>query len=83
MFIAGLFAAPAARAGLTVDIHLYHDNFGYYFYPYLNANTNLPGFPDGIYEIASPQIPTNGSRLIYQATNNTISGCYNGDYCDE
>ncbi len=28
-----LFAVPAARAGLTVDIHLYHDTYGYYFYP--------------------------------------------------
>ena len=33
IFAAGLFAAPTARAGLTVDIHLYHDNYGYYFYP--------------------------------------------------
>ncbi len=73
------FGLPAARAGLTVDVHLYHDNFGYYFYPYLNSNTNLPDFPNGIYQIASPQIPTNGSRLIYVATNNTISECYNGD----
>jgi Concanavalin A-like lectin/glucanases superfamily len=73
IFAAGLFAAPAARAGLTVDIHLYHDTIGYYFYPYLNANTNTPGFPNGNYMIASPQIPTNGSQLQYQATNNTLS----------
>ena len=64
---------PAARAGLTVDIHLYHDTYGYYFYPWLNANTNTPGFPDGNYLIASPQIPNNGSQLQYQATNNTLS----------
>ena len=79
IFAAGLFAAPTARAGLTVDIHLYHDDFGYYFYPYLSANTNLPDFPDGIYQIASPQIPTNGSRLVYQASGGGITGCYNGD----
>ena len=66
------FGSPAARAGLTVDIHLYHDNYGYYFYPWLNANTNAPGFPDGNYLIASPQSPTNGSSLQYQATNNTL-----------
>ena len=59
--------ALPARAGLTVDVHLYHDNFGYYFYPYLSANASLPNFPTGIYQIASPQIPANGSRLIYQA----------------
>lgn len=76
---ASLLIAGSARAGLTVDVHLYHDNFGYYFYPFLSANTNLPDFPTGIYQIASPQIPTNGARLIYQATNNTISGCYNND----
>ncbi|HEY3931940.1 MAG TPA: LamG domain-containing protein [Verrucomicrobiae bacterium] len=66
---------PTARAGLTVDIHLYHDTFGYYFYPYLSANTNTPNFPNGYYEITSPQYPTNnslGSQLQYQATNNTI-----------
>jgi hypothetical protein len=76
---AGMFAAGSARAGLTVDVHLYHDTFGYYFYPYLSANTNLPNFPTGIYQIASWQIPTNGSRLVYQATNNTISECYDND----
>ncbi|HXR04323.1 MAG TPA: LamG domain-containing protein [Verrucomicrobiae bacterium] len=65
--------APSARAGLTVDVHLYHDTIGYYFYPWLNANTNAPDFPNGNYMIASPQIPTNGSQLQYQATNNTLS----------
>jgi concanavalin A-like lectin/glucanase superfamily protein len=68
-----LLVAPPARAGLTVDIHLYHDTYGYYFYPWLNANTNLPDFPTGYYMIASPQIPANGSQLQYQATNNTLN----------
>jgi hypothetical protein len=76
---------PTARAGLTVDIHLYHDTYGYYFYPWLNANTNLPDFPTGNYEIASPQIPTGGSQLQYQATNNMLNytgggGNYYGDF---
>src|SRR5277367_460020 len=76
---------PTVRAGLTVDIHLYHDTYGYYFYPWLNANTNLPDFPTGNYEIASPQIPTGGSQLQYQATNNTLNfigggGNYYGDF---
>ena len=26
----------AARAGLTVDIHLYHDSWGYYFWFFQN-----------------------------------------------
>jgi len=80
-----LLSAPPARAGLTVDIHLYHDSYGYYFYPWLNANTNTPNFPTGNYMIASPQIPTNGSQLQYQATNNTLNfitggGNYYGDF---
>src|SRR5208282_509636 len=74
-----LLFAPPARAGLTVDVHLYHDTYGYYFYPFLSANATLPNFPTGIYQIASPQLPANGSRLIYQATNGTISECYNND----
>jgi hypothetical protein len=83
--IALSFGSPAARAGLTVDIHLYHDTYGYYFYPWLNVNTNTPNFPTGNYMIASPQIPTNGSQLQYQATNNTLNyitggGSYYGDF---
>lgn len=76
---AGMFPGSPARAGLTVDIHLYHDTYGYYFYPYLSANTSLPDFPDGIYEVASPQIPTNGSQVVFFATNGTISECYEGN----
>ncbi len=68
-----LAGPPAARAGLTVDVHLYHDTYGYYFYPWLNANANPPDFPTGNYMIASPQIPSNGSQLQYLATNNTLT----------
>jgi hypothetical protein len=74
-----LLGTPSARAGLTVDVHLYHDIYGYYFYPYLSANATTPNFPSGIYEIASPQIPANGSRLVYQASGGSINECYNGD----
>jgi hypothetical protein len=69
----------SAPAGLTVDVHLYHDNYGYYFYPYLSANSTLPNFPDGIYQVASPQIPSGGSRLVYVASGGAINGCYNND----
>ncbi|HTY87877.1 MAG TPA: LamG domain-containing protein [Candidatus Acidoferrum sp.] len=65
---AHLWFAPAAQAGLTVDVHLYHDQYGYYFYPWLNTNTTPPAFPVGDYEIASWQIPTNGSHLFYHTT---------------
>ncbi len=74
-----------ARAGLTVDVHLYHDTYGYYFYPFLSADTNDPTFPDGTYMIASPQIPSGGSQLQYVATNSTLNylgggGNYYGDF---
>ena len=80
-----LWFAPSARAGLTVDIHLYHDTYGYYFYPWLNANASPPDFPNGYYMIASPQIPSGGSQLQYLATNNTLNfitggGNYYGDF---
>lgn len=63
-----LTLAPAARAGLTVDIHVYRSTYGYFFYPYLNSNTNIPTAPLGDYLIASPQYPTNGSSLQYEST---------------
>ena len=72
--VAGIFCllSPMARAGLTVDIHLYHTAYGYYFYPWLNANATPPDFPLGDYYVASPQIPTNGATMFYQATTNGI-----------
>ena len=80
-----LWFAPATRAGLTVDVHLYHDNYGYYFYPFLSTNTVPPSVPAGDYGIASWQIPTNGSVLYYHAgaTNFDYSGGggnYYGDF---
>ncbi|HVU08389.1 MAG TPA: LamG domain-containing protein [Verrucomicrobiae bacterium] len=78
-------ALAPARAGLTVDIHLYHDTYGYYFYPWLSTNSTTPDFPTGNYMIASPQIPTGGSQLQYQVTNDTLNfigggGNYYGDF---
>jgi hypothetical protein len=69
---------PAAHAGLTVNVALYHDTIGYYFYPYLNEDTNPPFLPDGTYYVNSPQVPTNGSQLIFYETNNTLSGVSGG-----
>src|SRR5580704_1604347 len=78
-WIIAVFVANISHAGLSVDVHIYHDNDGYYFYPFLSANGESPNFPNGVYQIASPQIPANGSRLVYYATNGVISECYNGD----
>lgn len=78
--ISGMFlGATNAQAGLTVDIHLYHDIYGYYFYPYLSANNTPPDYPIGDYLVASPQIPTGGSRLVFTATANSFSECIDND----
>ena len=61
-----------ARAGLTVDLHVYHDSYGHYFFPFLSTNTTPPDFPTGNYEIDTWQIPTNGARLFYHATANSF-----------
>ena len=63
-----LFGAARVHAGLTVDIHLYHYDGGYYFFPNLSTNTTPPNFPVGDYFIALPQVPANGSSLKYRAT---------------
>ncbi|MGP8199191.1 MAG: hypothetical protein ACLQU4_06790 [Limisphaerales bacterium] len=80
MLAACLWFAPGVRAGLTVDIHSYHDVYGYVAYPYLYASTNTPNFPTGNYLIASPQYPANGSQIRYQAVNNTLSFIEGGGY---
>ena len=82
LFLVGVFSAsPVARAGLTVNIHLYRDSYGYYFYPNLSTNAVAPDFPEGVYRIASWQYPTNGSVNYYHATNNSLLfGDGNGNY---
>jgi len=78
--VACLFFAPAARAGLTIDLHLYHQSYGYYCYPFLNTNATSPGFPVGDYLVTSPQYPTNGSTLKYHAGTNSFDFGIGGDY---
>ena len=70
----------AARAGLTVTINLYHDQYGYYSYGFLNANAALPNFPDGDYLIASPDYPGGGSHLLYTASGGNLTSGINGQY---
>lgn len=70
---AAFWLSPVARAGLTIDVHLYHDSWGYYFYPWLSADQTPPAFPDGNYLIASPQYPTNGSSLQFQAAGGALN----------
>ena len=81
LLASAFFAVPTARAGLTVDVHLYRDSYGYYFYPNLSTNAVAPDFPEGVYRIASWQYPTNGSVNYYHATNNSLLfGDGNGNY---
>jgi hypothetical protein len=85
IFTAGIFVSPCARAGLTINVNLYHDTIGYYFYPYLSEDTNAPFLPDGTYYVNSPQVPTGGSSEVFFETNDTLtglggSGSYYGDF---
>ena len=45
--------APFARAGLTLNIHLYHDNNGFFCFPFLSTNTATPNNPLNTYFVAS------------------------------
>ena len=67
----GLLAAPAARAGLTLEMNVirYHQ-YGYYFSPNLNTNSTGPSVPFGDYFVTSYGYPTNGSSASYQFTTN-------------
>lgn len=82
LFLAAcFFAAPPARGGLTIDVHLYHNSDGYYFFPELSTNAMSPGFPTGVYRIASWQYPTNGAGQFYRATaTDFVLGDGNGNY---
>ncbi len=61
-----------ARAGLTVDIHVYRDEGGHTVYGWLNTNAVAPAAPLGDYLIKSPHWPTNGSFLRYSHTNGSF-----------
>jgi hypothetical protein len=66
-----LWFAPAARAGLTLEMNVIrYDQYGYEFYPYLNTNTAPPSVPFGNYYVTSLDAPTNGASAFYQYTTN-------------
>ena len=54
-----LGAAPMARAGLKIDVHLYF-NQSYFAYGYLSTNGDSVGFPAGTYTLSAPQYPVAG-----------------------
>lgn len=55
--ISALFAwcliAVPAHAGLTINIHLYHDNYGFFCFPFLSTNTVTPNNPSNSYFVTS------------------------------
>src|SRR5580704_19567344 len=69
-----LLAAPFARAGLTLEIHIYTQSqgSGYVFYTPLLTNATAPAAPLGTYVISSPQWPTNGARRGFDLTTNGL-----------
>ena len=48
-----LLFAPPARAGLSVNMHLYHDNNGYFAFPLLSTNTVTSNNPSNTYFVSS------------------------------
>lgn len=75
-----LSAALTARAGLTMQLHLYDGPGPYYvFYTPLLTNDSAPAAALGTYIIQSPQWPTNGSQRGFDLTSNGISDRYEFD----
>jgi len=75
-----LFAAlaaglPAARAGVTVDLHLYNNNNFYFVFAYLSANNATPpgGLPVGTYTISTPQSAAAGSAPQYHSDGTNVT----------
>jgi len=64
-FVLGIFAAPAARAGLTMELDLTRGNDqGYQYYQfgsYLLTNSTPPNVSFGDYFVVSPGWPTNAN----------------------
>ena len=49
-----LLSAPPARAGLTVDMHLYNNNNNFFAFPLLSTNTVTSNNPSNTYFVSSP-----------------------------
>ena len=66
--------APAARAGLTIQMDLFQygstANYTYYFNPQLSTNSTGANVSFGNYYVASYGIPTNGSSSLWQYDTN-------------
>ena len=49
-----LLAATGARAGLTVDVHLYNNNNSFFAFPLLSTNIVTSNNPSNTYFVSSP-----------------------------
>ena len=65
--------APTARAGLTMDLYLYHQTDGYYFYPWFNVNSTPPDYPLGGYVVTSPANPIAATTSVFLADTNGLN----------
>ena len=78
----GLLAAPAVRAGLTMEMDVIrYDPNGFYFSPNLTTNFTGATVPFGDYNVVSPGAPAVGASQLYHFdTNgfNYVSGYPNG-----
>lgn len=79
-----LLLAPFARAGLTLQIHLYRSSqgSGYAFYTPLSTNAIAPAAAFGTYIVRSPGWPTNGSQRAFDLSATGLSDHYelDGEY---
>jgi uncharacterized repeat protein (TIGR03803 family) len=85
-FVLSIFAAPAARAGLTVELDLNRGNYqGDQYYQFgcsLSTNSTPPNVSFGDYFVVSPGWPTNANASAtlfhFDATGlNQVSSTYN------
>ena len=73
-----LLFAPAARAGLTVDMHLYNNNNSFFAFPLLSTNTVTSNNPSNTYFVSSPMGGIHGEL----DAGSTFSQAGSGDYGD-
>jgi hypothetical protein len=80
-FALGIIVAPAARAGLNLEMNVirYHQ-FGYYFLPNFGTNGTAPSVPFGDYYITSSGYPTNGASAFYHYDTNGFNQIGGGPY---
>jgi uncharacterized repeat protein (TIGR03803 family) len=79
-FVLSTFAAPTARAGLTMEMDLILFDNTYSFSPNLGTNAAAPAVPFGNYLVVSPGWPTNGANALYHYDANGFNQVGGGSY---